>query len=779
MAETIDQYTAQIVPNTKTTISAQYFDLNQPFAFPRYNNECTAYICGRDYMKAVADAIRAAQSFIMITGWQLDYDVELDNRGEAGHPGRLSELLAAALQRGVHVRVMLYDSLARALDTHDDTTQPTLSGLPAGKGSIRVMLQNPNTARAAIADFDLSSSDHLVKDSNTFFSHHQKSVIVDGQVAFVGGIDLAYGRWDTQACDVVIDRNLHVINDGYNGQLDASRAPTDAETALTASVNGRPGFAPPYTTNGNANGRLLDERTQPRQPWEDVSLRIQGPSAFDVFVNFVLRWNSFAGSGTNAFDSRMDVDWFNKAKGPGHLVDPLQRGAGTVDVQICRSASAAQLGDEIKLWDNRYDFVNDDWKTRNPTRRKVVQTARAAWRSSDQTSIRDAMMNCIRAAQAFIYIENQFFMSDCGADERGTACPSTNPIIRELAGAIAKAIYASRPFHVYLVLPEHPEGHMEEDGTRSQTWWALQGVKRANNSLINRINATLVAKNSRSWGIGAANSNEEVRLQLASHGMVNDWRKYLTVLNLRNYGSTGQNVVTEMVYVHSKLMIVDDAVAIIGSANINDRSLNGNGDTEIAAVVIDTRGAAMTDVGGGTRCITRHFAGDLRKQLWRKHLGMLVDQKTTGVQNQGVPHGIDIDKPLESLTMQGIQALASGNRAAYNDVFVHTARDSYGTLTEGRVKGYTYGYRDRNGASKQGVSFAATPPLQPAYMDTQGKHKVNEAIAKLASSIKGFWVEMPLDWGSKEGQTPKAPVSQQMIAEKSNAADSDQLEAAS
>ena len=44
---------------------------------------------------------------------------------------------------------------------------------------------------------------------------------------------------------------------------------------------------------------------------------------------------------------------------------------------------------------------------------------------------------------------------------------------------------------------------------------------------------------------------------------------------------------TEMIYVHSKLLIVDDAVAIIGSANINDRSLNDNGDTELAAVIVD------------------------------------------------------------------------------------------------------------------------------------------------------------------------------------------------
>ncbi len=44
---------------------------------------------------------------------------------------------------------------------------------------------------------------------------------------------------------------------------------------------------------------------------------------------------------------------------------------------------------------------------------------------------------------------------------------------------------------------------------------------------------------------------------------------------------------SEMVYVHSKLMIVDDVVTIIGSANVNDRSMNGDRDSEIAVVLRD------------------------------------------------------------------------------------------------------------------------------------------------------------------------------------------------
>lgn len=39
--------------------------------------------------------------------------------------------------------------------------------------------------------------DH-VSSAVYLWAHHEKIVVVDQSVAFVGGIDLAYGRWDDQ-----------------------------------------------------------------------------------------------------------------------------------------------------------------------------------------------------------------------------------------------------------------------------------------------------------------------------------------------------------------------------------------------------------------------------------------------------------------------------------------------------------------------------------------------------------------------------------------------------
>lgn len=43
-----------------------------------------------------------------------------------------------------------------------------------------------------------------------YWAHHEKLCLIDGEVAFMGGLDLCYGRWDT---------NSHPIADAHPGDL--------------------------------------------------------------------------------------------------------------------------------------------------------------------------------------------------------------------------------------------------------------------------------------------------------------------------------------------------------------------------------------------------------------------------------------------------------------------------------------------------------------------------------------------------------------------------------
>jgi len=68
-----------------------------------------------------------------------------------------------------------------------------------------------------------------------------------------------------------------------------------------------------------------------------------------------------------------------------------------------------------------------------------------------------------------------------------------------------------------------------------------------------------------------------------------------------------------MVYVHAKTMIVDDEYVIVGSANINDRSMAGDRDTEIAIGAYERNNAFCTFPTGGVH--------QFRMSLWAEHLG--------------------------------------------------------------------------------------------------------------------------------------------------------------
>jgi phosphatidylserine/phosphatidylglycerophosphate/cardiolipin synthase-like enzyme/monoamine oxidase/subtilisin family serine protease len=91
--------------------------------------------------------------------------------------------------------------------------------------------------------------------------------------------------------------------------------------------------------------------------------------------------------------------------------------------------------------------------------------------------------------------------------------------------------------------------------------------------------------------------------------------KFLRIVNARHSGKVHvyhpvQPSTSATIYVHSKLMIIDDVYAVVGSTNVNRRSTTH--DTELAAAVVD---AEVVD--GVCR-----FARDLRRSLWGEHLNL-------------------------------------------------------------------------------------------------------------------------------------------------------------
>ena len=132
-------------------------------------------IDGAVYYRAFREAAIQAERSIMILGWDFDSRIRMLSDEESdGFPPRLGDFLQALLarRRTLHIHVLIWDfHLVYAFERE----WWPLSALRAHR-------------RLHFRRDDI----HPVGAS-----HHQKVVVVDDAVAFVGGIDLAQCRWDT------------------------------------------------------------------------------------------------------------------------------------------------------------------------------------------------------------------------------------------------------------------------------------------------------------------------------------------------------------------------------------------------------------------------------------------------------------------------------------------------------------------------------------------------------------------------------------------------------
>ncbi|THW03115.1 phospholipase D/nuclease, partial [Aureobasidium pullulans] len=144
--------------------------------------------------------------------------------------------------------------------------------------------------------------------------------------------------------------------------------------------------------------------------------------------------------------------------------------------------------------------------------------------------------------------------------------------------------------------------------------------------------------------------------------------------------------VSELLYVHSKLLIADDRVVICGSANLNDRSQLGDHDSEIAICIEDPREIDSYMAGRPWRAT--EFAASLRRLIFRKHLGLLPAQDVTRPDQNfepiGVPNAYDwgsredeaVIDPLSSDFSSLWNNTARNNTQAFERVFHPVPSDS-------------------------------------------------------------------------------------------------------
>ena len=673
------------------------YDINEQnnknnFAEPIHNNSVKSYVQSYEYFQDLVTDMRSAEKEIYITGWQVNWDAMLT-------PDlRLVDILLEVTQSNENLKIFIlpWDDCS-PVETYDNEAKIVLRNYIneyIGREAIAVRLHSSSNDEPG---YSLATK--------KFFSHHQKCVIIDRKIAFVGGIDLAYGRY-SHGYKLDPNADKRKVRNRYNPCIKPIDKPKKEET-LSFKIKKRISLRynkiyqkeifekKRYQQIPKKKHTLADN--QPIMPWQDIQVKIEGKAVFDLVTNFVLRWNQ-ADYSNGETRPRYKDNYINDSNNvvsfeciSRRLFLPTQEeydalvDKGNISVQILRSASSKMRGKE------KSNVFASDRKKLQKNIKENLETV-----SEPQSDIYRVMLKLIKKAKRFIYIENQFFVSDYGNPERvpsgklskpantesgiipnvtrsfsntGKDLPE-NKIVKELSDKIANVIFALKqePFHIYITLPVHPEGVLNEGSTMAMIHQTMQTISFGSDSLLNRIRKHLwvyqqLIKDEvprKEWGKMRSAYYDKIGNNYQTIPL-EECDKYVTLLNLRSWTQLGDRTVTEQIYVHSKLTIVDDLYVLVGSANINDRSLLGGRDSELAALIVDNDTKIVTCSERGIKIPVRAFAYQLRKQIWQ------------GLYGEGLEQAIEV--PELASSVKAIQSRAKTNADIYESIFPFIPRN--------------------------------------------------------------------------------------------------------
>jgi phospholipase D1/2 len=156
-------------------------------------------------------------------------------------------------------------------------------------------------------------------------------------------------------------------------------------------------------------------------------------------------------------------------------------------------------------------------------------------------------------------------------------------------------------------------------------------------------------------------------LELLYKKMGEEVENYIYFFSLRNHGKIAGVPATEQIYIHSKLLIIDDQKVLLGSANINDRSMKGNRDSEFAIIIEQEQN--MKSIMDGKPYSASDYALSLRKHLMAEHLGISANDEI-------------LNDPLNYHLWNMIKNRASTNASIYREIFDCFPDNKFTTFSE-------------------------------------------------------------------------------------------------
>jgi phospholipase D1/2 len=433
------------------------------FAPIRYNCNVQWVVDGRNYFWNVAKAIANAKEEIYIHDWWLSAELYMRRPAAHNFKWRLDRLLQRKAKQGVKIYIVMYKEVSITLPLYSHYAKEHLLSLSP---NIYVMRHPSHLGIAG-------------KTATFFWAHHEKICVIDNYLAFIGGIDLCFGRWDTPTHVLVDERNAKLGKNVENPQIWHGKDYSNPRIL-------------DFHTLDKPEEDNMDRHKIPRMPWHDISIQLVGQPAGDIARHFVQRWNFLR---SKKAPKRPTPYLLPKPDFTPAELKKLNL-TGTCQVQILRSSSSWSIG----------------------------------YRDRVEHSIHDAYVKSIQESKHLVYIENQFFVT---STMLGTTTVE-NKIGDALVERIIRANKEGHKWRAIIVIPLVPafQSNVDEpDGMsiRMIMWCQYRSICRGEHSIYGRLRAKDINPDDyitfyslRNWGrLGGEYVTEQVYI----HAKVNfQWK---------------------------------------------------------------------------------------------------------------------------------------------------------------------------------------------------------------------------------------------------------------
>ncbi|KAL8973091.1 MAG: hypothetical protein Q9197_002496 [Variospora fuerteventurae] len=717
-----------------------------------------------------------------------------------------------------------------------------------------------------------------------YWAHHEKLCVVDGRTAFMGGLDLCYGRWDL---------NQHPISDCH---------PLNLEDTVFPGQEYNNARVLDFQDVSHWQDNKLDRTVNSRMGWSDISVCLRGPVVEDLRAHFVERWNfiynekydvrkdvrysrlTFAQNEAGAFQQRpmssRGPQGYEEASQsqryessqpslspsasqfqvPGqYFPPPSSRGVNSDEIEgdprgfesfgdqrrrhhhqpleegidHLTDVVRGRFGDRMHRMEDRHEHHNHlHGSVQDAGISCQIVRSCAKWSHGvlPEHSIQNAYMDIIQRSQYFIYIENQFFITATSDAQK----PVMNKIGAAIVERIVRAARAGERYKVIVIIPAVPgfAGDLKDDaslGTRAIMEFQYNSINRGGYSIMesianagfdpteyirfynlrnyDRINTSGTMKEAEQqsgvdFGAAQQQFNDAVELPTDFPNRGDDgqgrgfttrrqdydqYQRYAYDMNnqpgmdggrwdsvsecymlggadIRSVPWAGGNMSEMDAFVSEELyvLIADDRIVICGSANLNDRSQNGDHDSEIAIIIEDP--TPVDSFMNRRPWQAKKFAVTLRRQLFRKHLGLLPRQDMGRPDNNfepiGVPNSYDfgseedglVTDPLSDGFLAFWNSRAHQNTYAFGKIFHPVPHDDVRTWKDyDQFYGSFFSKSGKEAEGKDGQEIRVKYKWGHVVAEnfSAGQQGVGE-MKELLSTIKGTLVEMPLLFLIKE-----------------------------